>query len=106
MNAGISTLPTSANDFASVARIGSVVISGAKNQFALDDGNIAAANIGTVSVGALNANNGGVQFGVAADTLQGYSRKVNGKLLVWKKKNGVAALTPDGDAVARVFSQA
>jgi hypothetical protein len=106
VNAGISTLPASANDFGSVARIGSVAISGAHNQFALDNGNIAAANIGTVSVGAANTNNGGVQFGIAADTLQGYSRKVNGKLIVWTKKKGIAALTPDGDAVAHVFSQA
>ena len=105
VNAGISTLPSSASDFAGSARIGSVVISGAHNLFALDDGNIAAANIGTVSVGAVNTNNGAVQFGIAADTLQGYSRRVNGKLMVWTKKQGVTALTPNGDAVARVFAQ-
>ena len=106
VKAGISTLPASANDFSSVARIASVLISGAHNQFALDNGNIAAANIGTVTLGAVNINNGGVKFGVAADTLQGYTRRVNGKLMVWTKKQGIAALTPDGDVVARVFSQA
>ena len=103
VNQFTTALPTSAGDFTANSSIRTVVVTGQKQVFAVQGSNVAAATLGNVTFGAVNTNNSGVQFGLAAHQLASYSRRVNGKLLTWKSKQGPSQLTASGDAVARLL---
>ena len=69
---GVTTMPDSADDFATAASIKGVTVSG-RTPGAFSDTMIAAAQIGRVSLGAVATDNGGAPFGVVADRIASIS---------------------------------
>jgi fibronectin type 3 domain-containing protein len=102
VNAGVTTLPTSINEFASPQSITSVIITGRRQPFAVQGSNVAAESLGAVSFGSVNTDNSGTQFGLAAHTLNSYRRIIDGQVLTWTRFKDPALLTPAGDAVVNL----
>ena len=96
-------LPASAPAFTAQATITSVVVTGRNLPFAVQGSNIAAWSLGHVTFGAVDTDNGGLPFGLAAHQLTRYTRRINGKLLTWTRAMSPALLTPSGDAVVRLL---
>lgn len=98
----VASLPATASNFADAASITSVVVTGRGLPFAVQGSNVAALTLGHVTFGAVNTNNGGVKFGLAAHSLASYTRKVNGAVLTWTSRQSPALLTDAGDATVRL----
>jgi regulation of enolase protein 1 (concanavalin A-like superfamily) len=96
-------LPASPADFASVAAINSVVVTGRKLPFAVQNSNVAAPTLGHVNFGTVDTDNAGIPFGLAAHALARYTRRINGKLLTWTSRMSPSLLTSSGDAQARLI---
>lgn len=97
-----TTLPSSAAAFVANSTIGAVTVTGRNQPFAVQGSNVAASSLGHVNFGAVNTSNGGVPFGLAAHQLGSYTRRVNGKVIIWTRAMSPSLLTPDGDAVVRI----
>lgn len=99
----ITTLPSSASAFSENSTISSVVITGRNQPFAVQGSDVAAASLGHITFGAVDTDNGGVPFGLTAERLASYTRRINGKLITWTRAMNPALLTPQGDAVANLL---
>jgi regulation of enolase protein 1 (concanavalin A-like superfamily) len=99
----ITALPALASDFVQSSAIMSVVVTGRRLPFAVENSNVAAQTLGRINFGAVNTDNGGVPFGLAAHSLTRYARKIDGKVLVWTSRLSPSLLTNSGDAQARLI---
>jgi hypothetical protein len=66
---GADRFPSVAADFASEAAIQKLNLKGARGVASFDNSVIAANNLGKISLGVVDTDNGGVPFGVAADAI-------------------------------------
>jgi hypothetical protein len=102
VSSSLNTLPASSSDFVADSTISSVVVTGRGHPFAVQGSSIAAESLGHVTFGPVNTDNAGLPFGLAAHSLQSYTRRINGKVLTWTSRMNPALLTPVGDAVVRL----
>jgi hypothetical protein len=98
----VTQLPSSASAFITNSTITSVVVLGRTLPFAVAGSNIAAANLGHVTFGTVNTDHGGAPFGLAAHQLARYTRRVNGKVIMWARPMSPSLLTPQGDALVNL----
>ena len=88
--AGQTTLPTVAADFTADAAITKITLSG---HSPFSDSLIAASSIGTAALHDVNAENGGIPFGVAAESLHQISiYQPHKAAFVWNNKKKVSQL--------------
>lgn len=99
----VTTLPASASAFVADSIISSVIITGHGQPFAIQGSNVAAESLGHITFGAVDTDNDGVPFGLAAHQLGSYTRRINGKLLIWTHAMSPALLTPEGDALVNLL---
>lgn len=98
---GITGLPTTASDFTSNSSIAAVVIKGGGT---FSDSVIAAQSLGYVVLRDVSSDNGGVPFGVAADSLATFiDRQSNAKPFHWTARDPVSELTFAGDFEVNVL---
>jgi regulation of enolase protein 1 (concanavalin A-like superfamily) len=98
-----TTLPASSSDFAENCGITSVVVTGRRLPFAVQNSNVAAQTLGRINFGAVNTVNGGVPFGLAGHSLTSYTRRIDGKVLIWTSRMSPSLLTNSGDAEVRLI---
>lgn len=99
----LNALPSTAAAFVASSKINSVTMTGRGQTYAVQNSNVAAASLGRITFGAVNTNNGGVQFGLAAHDLASFSRRIDGKLITWTRARSTSLLTPEGDLVVRLL---
>ena len=99
----VSTLPSSAGQFVNDSTIASVTITGRGLPFAVSGSNIAAQSLGRINLGAVNPNNGGLPFGLAAHSLLSFTQRINGKIVTWTSRMDPSLLTANGDEVVRLL---
>lgn len=87
-------LPNSAAQLVSDQTIGSVKLKSVRGAFSFTNSDIAAANLGTLSLGGLQTSNGGIPTGVAASTIKLLTATANKKFTLKKLSvgSGVSAL--------------
>ena len=76
-NAGV--LPSAAGDFSASDSIASVQLKGSVNGFSFSNSDIAAATLGSLTLGTLQTSNAGTPAGVAGKTLRSLSATANVK---------------------------
>lgn len=102
VGSSVTTLPSAAADLAADATIGSLTIRGEKTSpFSVQNSDVAAAHLGKITFNTVNPANGGAPFGLAAETLVLYKRKIGGHLLSDKT---ITTKTDSGDAIVRALS--
>ena len=95
----VSGVPASAAELSGDALIGSLTVKGAGLPFAVRGSDVAAARLGQVTFGAIDTDNGGVPFGVAAQSIGRYTRRIGAAVLTTTPGGAGQTLDDGGDAV-------
>jgi subtilisin family serine protease len=97
----VTDLPAAIADFSSDASILSFSLKANVSPFSFAGSDIAAAHVGKVNIAKANPSNGGVPFGIAAETLAAFSNK---GVIKWTNKQASDLLLPDGDLIVRLLT--